>query len=146
MKQEHYEELSQQLWKWANEEHERSRKPAPGSYQEAWDRAGEEAERQKRHHVPRPITSEEAKAQFSKVARSALYALTGKYANSIRQQNKLQPLRMPPMPASVAQWIEKKLNAIDGTMGHPGAHTYQGIVNGLLSQLRSVESHFLGDD
>jgi hypothetical protein len=114
--------------------------------QKAWDDAYEDYKRAQRHHVPVPITFDQAKAQFDMIARVALFAVVGRYANYVRTQEGQAALRQPPCPPGLAKWIDSKLGEIDKSMGHPGTRHYQSIVNGLLSQMRKIESHFLGDD
>lgn len=110
--------------------------------QEEWDAAEEDFK--SRYRIPERITDEQARELFAKIARSALYSVTFRYANHHRYQRGYEPLRQPPLPRSLTEWIDDRISAVDDHMGRPGADYYQRMVNGLLTHLRSAEHHFLG--
>ena len=110
--------------------------------QEAWDAAAEDYK--KRYRIPESISEEQARAQFAKIARSALFAVTFRYANHHRSLKKLGPLPQTPMPRWLTQWIEDRITALDEELKCPGARHYQAMVNGLLPQLQAAEHYFLG--
>ncbi|PZN75377.1 MAG: hypothetical protein DM484_18970 [Candidatus Methylumidiphilus alinenensis] len=89
--------------------------------QEAWDQAYREYQQRKRYVTPDSITFEQAKAQFNAIARSALHTLVGRYGNNVREQQQLSKLHQPPIPKSIAQWIDKSIDNVDSSFGNPGA-------------------------